>query len=71
MQSKYRYWQEKLANSKDLPKVVKITQKMAGRWETIIGDTVIIPAPVEVDEIMKRVTEGKLITINEIRTIIS
>ncbi|MFQ5865634.1 MAG: hypothetical protein ACE5IW_10430 [bacterium] len=57
-------WQEKLADSKDLPKVEKITEKMSKRWGT---GTVVIPAPKEVDEIMKKVPEGKLITINQIR----
>ncbi len=57
-------WQEKLADSKGLPKVEKITEKMSKRWGT---GTVVIPAPKEVDEMMKKVPKGKLITINEIR----
>ncbi|EMR73748.1 hypothetical protein MBGDN05_00675 [Thermoplasmatales archaeon SCGC AB-539-N05] len=57
-------WREKLADNKDLPKVVEITDKMSKRWGT---GTVVIPAPLEVDEIMKTVHRGKLITINEIR----
>jgi len=57
-------WREKLADSKDLPKVVEINDKMSKRWGT---GTVVIPAPIEVDGIMKKVPEGKLITINEIR----
>ncbi len=61
-------WQEKLADSKGLPKVEKITDKMSKRWGT---GTVVIPAPEEVDEIMKRVPEGKLITTNQIRAILA
>jgi len=57
-------WREKLADDKDLPKVVEITDKMSQRWGT---GTVVIPAPREVDEIMKNVPRGKLITINQIR----
>jgi len=57
-------WTEKLKDSKDLPKVEKITGKMSKRWGT---GTVVIPAPMEVDEVMRRVPEGKIITINEIR----
>jgi len=57
-------WQEKLADSKDLPKVEKITEKMSKRWGT---GTVVIPTPKEVDEIMRGVPQGKLITINQIR----
>ena len=57
-------WTEKLKDSKDLPKVEKITDKMSKRWGT---GTVVIHAPMEVDEMMRRVPEGKIITINEIR----
>jgi hypothetical protein len=61
-------WREKLADSKDLPKVVKITGRMSRRWGS---GTVAIAAPSEVDAIMKRVRRGKLITINEIRGLIA
>jgi len=61
-------WQEKLADSKDLPRVVEITGKMSTRWGT---GTIVIPAPIEVDEIMKKVSKGKLITINQIREIVA
>lgn len=64
-------WREKLMNSKDLPKIVKVTPKMAGRWGAKVGDTVVIPSPMEVNEIMKRVPEGKLITINQIRKVLA
>ncbi len=57
-------WQEKLADSKGLPKVVEINDKMSKRWGT---GTVCIPAPIEVDEIMRKVPRGKLITVNQIR----
>ena len=61
-------WREKLADDKDLPRVVEITDKMSKRWGT---GTVVIPAPREVDEIMKNVPRGKLITINQIREIVA
>jgi hypothetical protein len=57
-------WREKLADSKDFPRVVEITPSMSQRWGT---GTVVIPAPREVDEIMRSVPRGKLITINQIR----
>ena len=57
-------WTEKLHDSRDLPKVETINEKMSKRWGT---GTVVIPAPLEVDELMKRVPEGKLVTINQIR----
>jgi alkylated DNA nucleotide flippase Atl1 len=57
-------WQEKLADSKDLPKVVEINDRMSQRWGT---GTCVIPAPKEVDELMRKVPKGKVTTINEIR----
>src|SRR5436853_5901581 len=57
-------WQDKLRDSKGLPKVGKIEGKMCKRWGT---GMMVIPAPVEVDEVMRGVPRGKLITINEIR----
>ena len=65
---KRKSWREKLADNKDLPKVVPITGKMRSRWG---NGTVAIPAPREVDAIMKRVPFGQLITINEIRVLIA
>ncbi len=61
-------WQEKLADSKDFPRVVEITDRMSKRWGT---GTLVIPAPREVDEIMGKVPEGKLVTINQIREIVA
>jgi hypothetical protein len=66
--SKRKSWSEKLKDSKGLPQVEKITEKMSKRWGT---GTVVIPAPMEVDEIMRKVPEGKLITINEIRGVLA
>jgi hypothetical protein len=57
-------WRTKLADSKDLPRVERITGRMSTRWGT---GTVVIPAPLEVDDLMRRVPKGKLITVNEIR----
>lgn len=64
MVTKKKSWVERLVDSKGLPKVEEITEKMSKRWGT---GTVVVPAPMEVNEIMRRVSEGKLITINEIR----
>jgi alkylated DNA nucleotide flippase Atl1 len=65
---KHRTWNEKLLDSKGLPKVERITGKMSRRW----GEgTVAIPAPVEVDEIMRKVPKGRVITINRIREVIA
>lgn len=61
-------WREKLLDDKDLPKVSKIEGKLSKRW----GEgTCAIPAPREVDEIMKSVPKGWLITTKEIQATIA
>jgi alkylated DNA nucleotide flippase Atl1 len=57
-------WKEKLFDDKDLPKVIDIDEGMSKRWGT---GTCVIPAPREVDALMKNVPKGKVTTINEIR----
>jgi hypothetical protein len=61
-------WREKLAESKGLPRVEKITPRMRRRWE---GDTVVIPAPGEVDALMRKVPRGRVTTINELRAVLA
>ena len=58
-------WSDKLRDSEGLPKVQKISGKMSKRWGR---GTVLIPAPLEVDEMMRKVPRGRLVTINEIRS---
>lgn len=58
-------WQEKLMDSKGLPKVARVTGRMSKRWGEGI---MVIPAPVEVDALMKQVPRGRVITTNELRT---
>ncbi len=62
--AKKKSWQEKLADDQGLPKVEPITGKMSTRWGS---GTLVVPAPREVDEIMRGVPRGRLITVNEIR----
>src|SRR3954465_2776545 len=57
-------WREKLADNKGLPKVGRVMGKMTTRWGS---GTMVVPAPVEVDAVMRKVPRGRLITINEIR----
>ena len=64
MTAKKKTWCEKLNDSKGLPRVEKITDGMSKRWGT---GTVAIPAPKEVDEVMRKIPKGQLMTINEIR----
>jgi len=64
MAYKRKTWQEKLADDKGLPKVAKIEGKLSKRW----GEgTFVVPAPLEVDGLMKKVRRGKLTTIDELR----
>jgi len=58
-------WREKLADDKDLPKIGEATGKYSQHWG--VGRFV-IPAPREVDALMKQVPKGRVVTINELRT---
>ena len=65
MPKKKPTWQDKLNDSKDFPKVEELTGRMAEKWGT---GTLVIPAPIEVDYLMKKVPKGKLTTISQIRS---
>lgn len=55
---------EKLNNSKNMPKIVNLTTKEAQRWG---GKTMVIAPPKDYDELMKKVPKGKLITTDTLR----
>jgi alkylated DNA nucleotide flippase Atl1 len=57
-------WREKLADSKDLPRVETIPEGMSKLWGR---GTLVIPAPKEVDGLMRKVSPGKVTTINALR----
>lgn len=57
-------WKEKLHDSKDLPKVAKLTGPMAKRFGR---GTMVIPAPIEVDALMRKVRAGNVTTIDALR----
>lgn len=56
-------WREKLEDSKDLPKIVEISGGLRKTWGQ---GTAVIPAPLDVDGIMKKVRKGRVILIREI-----
>jgi hypothetical protein len=57
-------FREKLMDSKNLPMVEPVPEKMVKNCG--VG-TLVIPAPIEVDEMMRKVPVGKLVTVNQIR----
>jgi hypothetical protein len=58
-------WREKLQDDKDLPKTIPNPYKTE---DARSSGTMLIPAPREVDALMRRVPRGKLTTIDELRT---
>src|SRR5207244_13509883 len=66
--SRRKTWREKLAFNNGLPKVVAITGKMSTRWGT---GTVAIPAPAEIDALMRQVPRGRLVTLNDLRVAVA
>lgn len=61
---KRKTWHEKLHDNKDFPRIEVISDKLSKRWGS---GTVVIPRPIEVDELMRSVPTGRLVTINRIR----
>ena len=61
---KKKSWREKLADNKDLPRVCPIDEKKTKRWGS---GTFVIPAPIEVDGLMRKVPKRKLTTIDDLR----
>jgi hypothetical protein len=71
MAYKKKSWQEKLADKKNLPKILKL-QKSFPCYNAVhkmgaeAGDDVVLVNPSEVDSLMRQVPTGKLITLAEI-----
>ena len=57
-------WAEKLADDKDLPRVLTLTGAAVQRWG---GTTMVIPAPREVDALMRKVPRRRVTTISDLR----
>jgi hypothetical protein len=57
-------WRVKVHDGRDLPRVETIPAKLIPRWGK---GTFVIPAPLEVDALMRRVRKGRLTTINDLR----
>ncbi|MBL8849174.1 MAG: hypothetical protein JNG89_05800 [Planctomycetaceae bacterium] len=64
MARKKTTWREKLLDSKGHPTVAPTSGGMSKRFGEGL---MLIPAPIEVDEVMRSVRKGKLITIDGIR----
>ena len=64
MSTRKKTWREKLADNKGFPKVFRIDKTKSKRWGT---GTFVIPAPIEVDGLMRQVPKGRLTTIDELR----
>ena len=68
MAAKRKTWKEKLQDDKGFPKVFEIDAAKRKRWGT---GTCVIPAPREVDELMRRVPRGKVTTIEALRKVLA
>lgn len=68
---KRKSWQEKMADKKNLPKILELEvnfpcYKSLAKMGAKVGDNVVLTNPGDVEEIMEEVPRGKLITISEI-----
>ena len=71
MTSHKKSWQEKMANKKGMPKVLILEKNFPcypplAKMGAKVGDRVVLTNPADVEEVMKNIPQGKLITINEI-----
>ncbi|MCX6664789.1 MAG: MGMT family protein [Euryarchaeota archaeon] len=71
MSYKKKSWQDKLADKKNLPKILTLEEKFpcynaVHKMDANAGDNVVLVNPSEIIELMKKVPKGKLITIVEI-----
>src|SRR5688500_2466174 len=62
--SRRKTWHEKLHDAKGLPETGRVPERMIASWG---GETLVVPAPIEVDALMRQVPRGRVTTINEIR----
>jgi hypothetical protein len=58
-----RSWREKLQDNKDLPKVIRPKGKGATRY----GERMLVPAPMEVNKLMRGVRKGRVVTVGNLR----
>lgn len=58
-------WREKLADSKGLPRTALATGPLRQRWG---AGPFVIPAPCEVDALMRQVPKGRVVTIQQLRS---
>ncbi len=61
-------WREKLLDSRDLPKVVRLQESAQKHLK---AGTMAIPSPMEVNDVMAKVPTGSLITIADIRKMVA
>ena len=71
MSYRKKLWQEKLADKKGYPKILRLEKRFpcynaVHKMGADIGDEVVLVNPSEVVEIMKEVPKGKLVTIVEV-----
>jgi alkylated DNA nucleotide flippase Atl1 len=71
MAYKKKTWTEKLHDKKEFPKILEFDPnfpcgKALSKWGAEPGDPVVLTAPIEVDEVIRQVPKGKIITIFEI-----
>lgn len=63
-----RTFREKLADNRDFPRVQPLTGGMKKRYGP---GTIVMPAPLEVDALMRKVPKGKITTINALRELLA
>ena len=67
--SKRKLFNEKLHDSKNMPKIIEVTDpKAVLRYG---GTKMLIPSPMDYDELMKQVPYGKIVTTDYLRSLLA
>lgn len=61
-------WAQKLRTANGLPKIVDVPARSA---PSLGKGTMVVPAPMEIDELMRAVKKGALVTTSEIRSVLA
>jgi hypothetical protein len=68
MSKQRKSWREKLLDDKGLPRVVTLEGAAAQKWK---AQRMVIPAPREVDALMRKVRKGKIVTTDALRAVLA
>ncbi len=68
MAAKRKTWIEKFQSKEDLPKIIRLDEQQRKKYK---AETMLVPSPEMVYDLMRIIPAGKIITVKEIREILA